>query len=95
MLGDEAGDQRVPQRAYRIVVAPVTATGLQQLHQRFVGEGVEHQLQALEITQLVDAVPAKREGPGIVANGGSPVVNGDSPAMVAASRRAVNYFIDK
>ena len=60
MLKDEAGDQRVPQRAHRIVVAAVSASGLQQLHQRFAGEGVEDQLQALEITELVDAVPAEK-----------------------------------
>ena len=44
-----------------VVVAAVAAIGFQQLHQRFVGQGVEHQLQALEITELLDAVPAKEE----------------------------------
>ena len=62
MLEDEAGDQRIPHRAHGIVVTPVPATGLEQLHQRLVGEGVEDQLQALEITQLADAVPAKKGG---------------------------------
>ena len=61
MLEDEGSDERVPHRAHRVVVASVSAIGFQQLHQRFVGEGVEHQLQALEITELIDAVPAKEE----------------------------------
>ena len=61
MLEHEAGDQRVPHRAHRVIVAPAPATGFQQSHQRFVGEGVENQLQTLEITELVDAVPAEQE----------------------------------
>ena len=61
MLEHEAGDQRVPHRAHRVIVATTTAPGFQQLHQRFVGKGVEHQLQTLEITELVDAVPAEQE----------------------------------
>ena len=58
----EASEQRVPQRAYRIVVAAVAALAFEQLHERFIGDGVEHQQQAFEITQLVDAVPAKQGG---------------------------------
>ena len=61
MLEDEGSDERIPRRAHRIVVAAVPAVGFKQLHQRFVGEFGEHQLQALEITQLVDAVPAKKK----------------------------------
>ena len=61
MLEHEAGDQRVPHRAHRIIVATVPASGFQQLHQRLVGERVEHQHQAFEITQLVDAVPAEQK----------------------------------
>ena len=61
MLEHGAGDQRVPHRTHRIVVATAPATGFEQLHQRLVGEGVEHQLQAFEITQLVDAVPAEQK----------------------------------
>ena len=61
MLEHEAGDQRVPHRSYRIVVATVTAPGFEQLHKRLIGEGVEHQAQAFEITQLVDAVPAEQK----------------------------------
>ena len=61
MLEHEAGDQRVPHRAHRVIVAPAPAPGFQQLHQRFVGEDVEHQLQTLEITELVEAVPTEKE----------------------------------
>ena len=59
MLEHEGRDQRVPHRATRVVVATVTATGFEQLHQRFAGKRVKHQLQAFEITQLIDAVLLK------------------------------------
>ena len=35
-------------------MATVPATGFEQLHQRFVREGVEHQLQAFEITSVMN-----------------------------------------
>ena len=61
MLEYEGSDQRVPHRAYRMVVAAVIATGLKQLHQRFIREGVEDQLQALEITHWTTLSPAEKE----------------------------------
>ena len=82
-----------------IVVAPslIRWLAFKQLHQRFPAGGRRApRLQSRSRSPNWSTLSQqKREGSGIVANGGSPVVNGDSPAIVAACRRTVNYFVDK
>ena len=60
MLEDHRGDQRIPYRANRVVVTPSAALGFLPLHQRFVGQRLQYQLQTLQIAQRIDGIPLKQ-----------------------------------
>jgi hypothetical protein len=60
VLEDDAGEQCVPHRPHRVVIAPVPAHDLQVLHQALVGEMINDKLEPAEIAARVDRVPGKQ-----------------------------------
>ena len=60
MLKDDTGQQRVPHRAHRVVVAPLSAHHLEVLHQALIGEMINRQLEPIEVAARVDRVPGKQ-----------------------------------
>ena len=59
MLEDDTGEQCMPHRAHRVVIAPVAAHDLEVLHHALVGEMINDQLQSIEVATRLDGIPGK------------------------------------
>ena len=74
MSKDDAGKNRVPDRANRIVVAPIPSFSFEDLHQLLIGQVPENQLKPFEITDFFKFVPAKDLGLWYSSDRASPFV---------------------
>jgi len=59
VLKNDTGDNGVPHRAHRVVVAPAAAPLFQEAHQRLVGQGVEDEREAVQVAGRVNLLPSE------------------------------------
>jgi hypothetical protein len=60
VLEDDTGEQCMPHRAHRVVIAPVAAHDLEVLHHALVGEMINEQLQSIEVATRLERVPREQ-----------------------------------